>query len=203
MVKSMSSVVAGVALLAGTASANIVVNGSFENPAITSGFIAYFQGSTSIAGWTVTAPSPSQGVDIVSATYFANPAWAYDGVQAVELAGTPGRGGVEQALPTTPGQGYVLSFALSSQTLGAIPGGVSVFWDGTLVDTLTSPGFGTWQTFSYNVTAGAGSTTLLSFVGNIDGYIGTLVDNVVVVVPEPSAAALLGLGGLMTVRRRR
>jgi hypothetical protein len=124
-------------------------------------------------------------------------------VQSLELAGTPGRGGVEQNLPTTPGQGYVLSFALSSQTFSAIPGGVSVYWDGTLVDTLTSPGFGTWQTFSYNVVGGPGSTSLLSFVGNIDGNIGTLVDNVVVVIPAPSAAAILGIGGLLTARRRR
>jgi hypothetical protein len=204
MFKTMS-VFAGVAVLAGSASASIVVNGSFENPLITSplGFEAYYQGSTGIAGWTVTAPSAIQGVDIVSAAIYANSGWAFDGVQSVELAGTPGRGGIEQALLTTPGQGYILSFALSSQSLGGIADGVSVFWNGVLFDTLSSPGFGTWQTFSYNVTGGAGSTSLLSFVGNVDGNIGTLLDNVVVVVPSPGAFALLGMGGLLAARRRR
>jgi hypothetical protein len=191
------------AALANAANANIVVNGSFEDPAITSGFVAYYQGSTGITGWTVTAPSAGQGVDIVSAIGFGNPNWAFDGAQSVELAGTPGRAGVEQALLTTPGQAYTLSFALSSQTGGSVVDGVSVFWDGALVATLTSPGFGTWETFSFNLTGGAGSTSMLAFVGNTDGFFGTLVDDVSVVVPAPSAAALMGLAGLGMTRRRR
>lgn len=202
---SLLSIVA-TSLVASAAHANIVVNGSFENPQVTSplGYEVYFQGSTGITGWTVTAPSPGQSVDIVNATIFGNAGWAFDGVQSVELAGTPGRGGVEQALPTSPGQTYTLSFALSSQSGGPVIDGVSIFWNGTLLDTLTSPGFGTWQTFTYNVSASSGSTTLLSFVGNTDAFIGTLLDNVVV-VPSPSAAALFALGGMVagSTRRRR
>ena len=201
MIKGIA--VAMVAALASSADANIVVNGSFEDPSITSGFVAYFAGSTDITGWTVTAPTSAQGVDIVNAVQFGNPAWAVDGIQSVELAGTPGRGGVEQALPTTPGAGYVLSFALSSQSLSPIAGGVSVFWNGELVETLTSPEFGTWQTFTYNLIGGPGASSLLAFSGNIDGFQGTLLDNVVVVVPSPGAAAMLAAALVPTARRRR
>lgn len=196
-----------VSAFAGLASANIVVNGSFEEPNITSGFVAYAHGSTAIAGWTVFAPSPGLGVDIVSAVGFADSRWAFDGVQSVELAGTPGRGGVEQALTTVPGAQYTLSFSLSSQPSSPVVDGVSVFWDGALVATLTSPGFGTWQTFSFDVTAGRGPTTLLAFSGNVDGFLGTLVDDVSVVIPAPGAAAIVMSGlaapGIMGRRRRR
>jgi hypothetical protein len=202
--KSFLCVVVG-GLLTSSASANIVVNGSFEDPAITTplGFVPFYAGSTGITGWTVTAPNASQGVDIVSASLYGNPAWAFAGNQSVELAGTPGRGGVEQALATLPGQGYVLSFALSSQPLSPVTGGVSVFWDGTLIETLTSPGFGTWQTFTYNVVGGPDATSLLAFSGNIDGNFGTLLDDVSVVVPAPGVLTILSLGGLVAAGRRR
>ena len=193
-------------VVASTASAqdNLVVNGSFENPAINRNFVFYPQGSTGITGWTVTAPTSSRGVDIVNSTGYNNPNWAFAGLQSVDLAGSPGRGGIQQSLPTVTGQSYTLSFALSTNGFPSTPvtASVSILWGGTLVDTLTSPAFGTWQTYTYNVVGGVGTSTLLSFVGNTDGSFGTLLDNVVV-IPSPSAATLLGLGGLLAARRRR
>ncbi len=186
------------------AQANIVVNGSFEQPPIGTNFVSYLQGSTAIEGWSVTAPVSSQGVDIVNATSFNNPSWAFAGVQSVDLTGTPGRGGIQQALTTSPGQNYSLSFALSTNGFPSTPviASVSVFWNGALLDTLTSPAFGTWNVYNYDVVGANGSSSVLSFVSNTDGFFGTLLDDVVV-VPSPSAAALLGLGGLLAARRRR
>jgi hypothetical protein len=205
LVSHVSAIVPAL-LLVGLAQANIVVNGSFEDPVVTNpiGFDVYPQGSTAITGWTVTAPNAGQGVDVVNAVLFNDTGWAFQGVQSIDLAGSPGRGGVQQLLPTITGDQYVLTFALSSNSGQPITGGVSAYWNGVLLETLTSPAFGTWQQFTYNIAGGAGSNTLLSFEGNVDGVFGTLLDDVsVVLVPSPSAAAVVGLAGLVATRRRR
>lgn len=183
--------------------ANIVVNPSFEDPIVVqSGFTTYSAGSTAITGWTVTAPAANLGVDLVNAPNASSALWAYDADQSIDLAGTPGRGGIEQALTTIANQSYTLSFALSSNG-GPYANGVSIFWDGNLVSTESSPAFGTWTVVSFNVTATT-TSTLLSFVGNIDGFAGTLLDAVSVdAVPAPGAGALALLELAAMSRRRR
>lgn len=187
--------------------ANLVVNGSFETPNVfPSTFVAVPAGNPMVTGWTVGLTS----VDIVNSVAFGNPSWSYDGDQAIDMTGTPGPGSIEQALATTAGGSYTLSFALSSN-VGPHVNGLEVYWDGGLLATLTSPAFGTWTVFSYGVTATTGST-LLKFVSTIGGFQGPLVDAVSVeptaaAVPEPGTLGLAGLAGLIvlgrSVRRRR
>ncbi len=183
--------------------ANIVVNPSFEDPVVVqSGFTTFFAGSTAITGWTVTAPAANLGIDLVNAPNTGSALWAYDANQSIDLAGSPGRGGIEQTLTTIAGQQYTLAFALSSNA-GPHTNGVSIFWDGNFVSTESSPAFGTWTVLSFSVTATT-TSTLLSFVGNLDGLAGTLLDAVSVdAVPAPGAGALALLGLAAMNRRRR
>lgn len=195
-----SAFVALVALTGAAASASIVVNGDFEMPQITSAFQVASSGSTLITGWTVSAPSADQGVDLVSTV--AGQLYANTGRQAIDLAGTPGRGSISQDLATDAGSLYELSFFLSSNG-GTMVSGVTVLWDGVEVATLDSPEYGTWTQFTYQVGAIDAASTL-TFRGNVDGFGGSLVDTVsVTLIPAPSAAVMATVLMLGAARRRR
>lgn len=86
---------------------NLIVNGSFETPTVPGqmGQVIYltFWSNQSFPGWTVTQGS----VDIHRGN-------GYDGVQHLDLNGSPGTGGVAQTF-TVPAPGiYRLSFAMSA-----------------------------------------------------------------------------------------
>lgn len=197
---TVTAVMALVALTGQAASASIVVNGDFEMPQITSAFQVASSGSTLITGWTVSAPSVDQGVDLVSTV--AGQFYANTGRQAIDLAGTPGRGSISQDLATDAGSLYELSFFLSSNG-GTMVSGVTVLWDGVEVATLDSPEYGTWTQFTYQVSAIDAASTL-TFRGNVDGFGGSLVDTVSVTeIPAPSAAAMATVLMLGAARRRR
>src|SRR5262249_46827899 len=106
--------------------------------------------------------------------------WAYDGNQSVDLLGTPGPGSISQNLATTPGMTYTLSFALStnpSVLTHVVTNGVLVYWNGMLIDTITTPTAKTWVVRNYNVTASSSSTTL-EFLSPIASDQGPLLDAV-------------------------
>lgn len=80
------------------------VNGSFEEATANPGAGAYLAtGSTTLVGWSVVEGS----------VHYSEDFWQYaDGRRGLDLnGGSPG--GVEQALATVPGRGYVVRFALS------------------------------------------------------------------------------------------
>ncbi len=98
---------------------NLIQNGSFENPVVTPGsYLTVDAGATTIPDWTVVTPasyisagnSPNAGsVDVVSSTY--NDWGCEDGSNCIDLAGTTeAPGGLVQAVTTTPGVEYSLSF---------------------------------------------------------------------------------------------
>lgn len=178
---------------------SLIVNGSFEEPAITAAFIVLPAGSTTVPGWVVSAPTPTQGVDLVSRA--AGNDYVYDGNQSIDLAGTPGRGSISQQVPTNPGEVYELRFFLSSN--GApMTDGVTVLWNDQEIATYTSPQLGSWSEFALNVTGIAG-TSSLTFRGNVDGNAGTVLDLVSLnVVPAPGATAL-AIGAMAAALRRR
>ena len=93
-----------------SAFANLITNGSFETPTVPVGSFSNFPtGSIAITGWTVVGPP----VSVVSGSFTSGPFSfpAQDGIQWLDLTGpTSGGGGVEQAVTTTPGQTYDLSF---------------------------------------------------------------------------------------------
>jgi choice-of-anchor C domain-containing protein len=189
--------------------ANLVANGSFEEPDIGdgggAGFSVFGAGQT-IGPWVVEA----NNVDVVgSAGVFA---WQQiDGRQSVDMAGSPGAGIIYQDLATVPGQQYRLRFALSGNPVANIPTvkAVEIYWGDTLVDMPTfditghsSSEMG-WGYIEYNLTAPT-DTTRLRFVSPIDTDGGAVIDDVsVTVVPEPGAVAALLIAGTATLLGRR
>src|SRR5829696_4027163 len=84
----------------GAESANLVVNGSFEDVADADASRPQDKGSTALKGWVVTRGQ----IDI---TQQNKDQWkAAHGKRALDLHGSPGFGGVEQSIATKPGKRY-------------------------------------------------------------------------------------------------
>jgi choice-of-anchor C domain-containing protein len=202
------------ALSSAAANANLVTNGSFEQPGT-----GCASATTSLPGWTVAG-----NIDIDNATASCSTIPAADGSYFVDLTGSYTAGSISQALLTTAGETYLVSFAfggnpqwqyLSYPNDSAVKS-MDVGIDGSVVGTYsidtTGLGFSDagWSQSSFLFTA-TSATTLLAFTSlNSGGVYGPLLDNVIVeqvpaAVPEPGTLALLSLGlaGLGVARRRR
>ena len=95
--------------LPGAATANLLVNGSFElGPDVQD--VPLGPGSTAIPGWTVTR----EPIDCIT-----NALRAAEGKRCLDIHGSPGVGGIRQSFLTTKGQRYRVTFAMA----GSIPGG--------------------------------------------------------------------------------
>jgi hypothetical protein len=211
------------------AAANLLVNGSFEDPVQGGPLFATFNipaGSTQITGWTVVQGN----VDLTNTCCYAR---SYAGSQAVDLIGdsngTSGVfGGLSQTFATTQGQEYRLTFAYSHNNGTYSPDyAVQV----TVADA-NAPGnsvlsaeasqayYWNWHSqaddvydlFSQTFVASS-SSTILTFMDTRGGFnAGIYLDDVSVevvtaAVPEPSTWAMMVLGftgvGFMTYRRRK
>lgn len=181
-------------------SANIVLNGGFEDPNIgVTAFVHHAHGSTGITNWIVEAPSPTLGVDLIS-TRTGCTGCAHTGEQSIDMAGTPGRGSIYQDLTTIVGQSYLLSFWVSSN-VGPFTGGMDVEFGSTSLGSVNSPSFGTWTQISFNVVA-TSTSTRLKFIGNLDGTRGVFLDDVEVdaavgAVPEPATWTFVLAAGVL------
>ena len=194
-------------LFARTAAAqNLLSNGSFENPALSSAtqFTTILAGGT-IGAWTVGAG----GVDLIR-NYWT----PYTGSQSIDLNGNS-PGSISQTIATTAGQKYTLTFALagnpdnaSNKVLNVLFGSQNL-GNATFVynasQNATNMGW-TLVTFANLVATGSSTTVTLSGVSA--GAWGAAIDDVVltqIVLPEPSTAVLLlcGLLGTMVIIRRR
>jgi len=184
-----------------SAFANLVTNGGFEDPLITSAFVFHAAGSTGINGWTVTG-NPGQGVDLVNGSNAGNLAYVHSGVQSVDMAGSPGPGSIVQTLATTANTMYDISFWVSSNG-GFFANSLSVEFDGVTLATLNSQPLGTWTQHSFSAMA-TGASTDIKFNGLFGGNAGALLDDVMVTesVPEPVTLAM-ALPAALLLRRRR
>jgi choice-of-anchor C domain-containing protein len=194
------------ACAAGTASAQIVQNGSFESPAVAP---SPFEVSPPqpIDGWTVTAGS----VDLIDGYW-----QAHSGVQSIDLSGdAPGT--LTQDVSLDTGQLYLLTFWVSGNPDG--PPDLKTF-DFSVTNTtpmtvaninflVASPPQSradmNWQPREWLFLAGEGPHTLV-FQSTTPGPFGPALDDVgVTLVPEPETYAMLlaGMGFIGFIARRR
>jgi hypothetical protein len=191
------------------ASANLIGNGSFEDPVIT-GTFGYVP-DDNLTGWSLSGAYPYLEIQRNGLyTGWSNPY----GSQWAELDGDKNNSVIYQSVHVTAGTPYHLEFNFSPR-----PGSK----DGLLYWSVSGSGVG----LAGNITAPYGvylshpvwSLVSLDFTPTSDGSIevlfaekgypeglGMLLDNVALnAVPIPTAAWMLGTGllGLVLVRRRR
>jgi hypothetical protein len=210
-----------VALLAGSAHANLISNGSFEDASAGSSLPTgngsqLPSGSTDIADWTVLGGPGFDGVAWLPndngygvSTLFGN--------LFLDLTGYDDQTpyfGVSQTISTVAGQNYTLTFDLGvdqsdSRYDGPISVTASAGSTSQVLGPYDPPGAGNqWGAFTLNFTANSAST-LISIQGEQgDQYIG--LDNVAVngasgAVPETStwAMMLIGFAGFAFVGYRK
>ncbi|MDG0867181.1 DUF642 domain-containing protein [SAR202 cluster bacterium JH702] len=171
------------------ATGNLVVNGSFEsgqydNPAAAQQRITYYASPAYLPNWTVTGE-----VDRVSTAFTAS-----DQDYSLDMNGF-GAGGINQFIPTVPGQEYRMSFDLAGnpdtitagcenpiRTVSAYAGVVGGSY--TFDVSGTSAAAMGWVEQSFNFTATATSTQI-SFNSGDSGKCGAAIDNVSVVAVGP------------------
>ncbi|HSU55331.1 MAG TPA: hypothetical protein VLT36_14840, partial [Candidatus Dormibacteraeota bacterium] len=165
--------------------ANLIVNGSFENPNLGGGWALY----NNIPGWSAVGAYP---IEIGAGGVYGDS--GYDQQQVMEQD-TTGNAMVDQIL-ATPGGSYNLSFLYADRLSVAPPSATfDVYWNGNLVQSF-SPTSTVMSLYTTTVTALANNTLEFRGTGIQDSY-GAIIDNVQLNAPVPDGgltAALLGMG---------
>lgn len=181
---------------------NLVQNCSFETPIVGSGGDGVEAPGTNMEGWIVgrtlhdAVGTPGDALDLTDRRAFTLYPVA-DGNQSLDL-NRDHPGGVHQALSTTPGQPYQLSFelsgypasravcpALNPQTLTVTAGSSRQSYAFTPNAAASQGGNQPFVTETMTFVA-AGSSTILSFNSTVDGCAGPIIDNVIVTGSAPS-----------------
>lgn len=177
VVASLSGMLGMVMLTASPALAAAFSDGSFETPDIATNFQVFTTGQM-IGPWQVTGTS----VDLVDGVLNGTP--GSDGVQWIDLAGSPGPGGLQQSFDTVNGQQYTVSYDVGNRC--AVSTDARAFVNGVLVDSVTFATNSPFVTRTF-VFAATGPSTSLAFDTTSTTNCGTSLDNVRF-VPRPVAA---------------
>jgi len=213
-----ASLLLAATVFAGTASANLIVNGSFEDPAV--GENTWIVAGSGITGWDVVSGA---GIEIRNSAVGE----AYAGENFIELDSDPSRGGTDNPTNTTITQTiqgleaglYELTWAYSPRinVNGGIDGGftngiVAVWNESSLAEaSLVNTGDGgsvhDWVVYSLIVEASGTGLDTLSFAafGDEDKLGGSLDDVKLSAVPLPAAVWLFGsaLLGFVGFQKRK
>lgn len=196
------SVLAGL-LLATSANANLIVNGGFEDNSVAAGTWSYFS-SASVNGW---------GGDNIEIWNQFGGVVAPEGQQHAELNAHPFDGDVfsiYQDFATVVGQTYDVSFFYSARNNASEQFNFSV---GTLAALVNDHVVGSWKQYTGSFVASSLLSTI-TFSSTDTGTLGNFLDDVVVVAdlnpdqqaelaePNPLVMLLIGLGGLVLIRRK-
>lgn len=167
--------------------AETVLTEDFELPT-TENFIT-FDAPSSIVTATNTWEVTVSGVDLFDD--FARPeAVAFDGGQAIDLAGSPGAGVMSTSFATSPGQTYELIFHYARNYLNEAPAAgalVEVIGSTTVLSAQishSSPDFSLQTLFQQQFIADA-STCTLRFTSLESGDAGITIDAISIVSVEP------------------
>ena len=181
------SAVASLSIAASALAFSGATNGSFENGTFSGApWDTLNSGSTNITGWTIGSGS----VDSIGSYWPAS-----NGSRSIDLSGD-GPGTISQALATTIGNTYTVTFDLSgnpacgpaikTMTVSATGGSTAPFtYDISVAgNTLTDM---KWVSRTYSFVATV-TTTTLTLTSTTDGICGPAIDNIVVtetVAPPP------------------
>lgn len=215
-------------LIANSAHANMIANGSFEGGThtggvYTGGYITLFSPSNAINGWTVTAGS---------ADWIYKGVWqASDGDYSMDMSGLSAATIESDSFATVVGQLYELTFDMAGNfanqvlhnshtkgmSVGAGGSNQNFYFSTPYPDSYASNPAALmypnmyWQTQTMQFTA-TNNLTKLVFTSFENNAYGPALDNVSVVaaasapasIPEPASLALFGLGltGFVFFRRR-
>ena len=178
------------AVVASTASGNIVTNGGFTNQ---------------FDGWTMWGTAAPGGGGLAYLGTLGGSGPFGEGGLTVASFDCPAPGGMYQDLSTVAGEEYTVSFGLRKVTGANNPNSFSLdFGSQTVMSLVNSPTIDPIAYYSFDMTA-TGSNTRLQFNFLSAGFAWTVATVVVapVAVPAPGAIALVGLAGLAGGRRRR
>lgn len=187
-----------VSLVLGTAaSAQIVLTESFEVPD-TANFQTFAAGQTIVTAtnsWSVTAT----GVDLFEDAARSE-ATAFEGAQAIDLAGSPGAGVIQTSFATVPGATYALTFHYArNNNIGGATADAQVDVVGstsrlqaTVQHVPANEAFGTFLTFAQTFVADS-ATTILRFTSLESGTAGIVLDGIQV---EQVAASVPTFGSV-------
>jgi|GEM_PF-6053288 len=160
-------------------------------------------------GWTVTGTTGQTGVDLVKDSWSGTPN-SQPGDQWVDLAGSPGPGGISRTVKLFKGNQYKLTWdSFRSNSAYAVDVALGSLFTTSLTTALDN----TWQNFSSGwITPVSSMEIMLTFATPQGGSGNVGLDNVNLTsqidpnadpVPEPFTLALGAAGLLAAARRRR